>query len=148
MSNSASEAPSPASEEPSGTRGSSTSVQSDDDWYAAAVKRVKGFQRLRPGWDSYGALVPNPVAIQSAISILSVLRGMGRQPHRVAASVEGGIVISFRNKNRYGDIECDNEGDIIALTSNGEGDVRAEPVTNDPRSIEEALTRIGAYVGA
>jgi hypothetical protein len=73
---------------------------------------------------------------------------MGRQPHRVAASVEGGIVISFRNNNRYGDIECDNEGDIIALTSDGEGDVRAEPVANDPLSIEEALTRIGAYVGA
>jgi hypothetical protein len=116
------------------------------DWHAAATIRVAELESLGPQWDGYHAEPPNIAAIQTASSALGILRELGIQPHRIDPSVEGGIIISFRRGGRYGDLECDNDGDVLALTSDGQGNVDAEPIANSPRSIEGALLRIIAYV--
>jgi hypothetical protein len=56
------------------------------------------------------------------------------------------VLIAFRNGDRYGDIECDNDGDIVRLISDGHGTVEARAVAHDPAAIEEATEAVLKHV--
>lgn len=57
---------------------------------------------------------PNRTAVSNARKILEECRTIGVFPQRLAASVEGGVGITFSAQDRMGYIEADNDGNIVA----------------------------------
>jgi hypothetical protein len=77
--------------------------------------RVQGLVGLRPNWDSYGAPAPNNRAASNAIRVLNLLQSLNLEPTGILASAEGGIGICFIRGERYADIECSNEGEVLGV---------------------------------
>lgn len=76
---------------------------------------LRAMKRLRDNWDSYGAPSPNAVAISHAERVLKLLEANDLFPTRVLPSTEGGIGFCFVQGNRYADIECTNDGEILGV---------------------------------
>jgi Ser/Thr protein kinase RdoA (MazF antagonist) len=73
---------------------------------------------LEPGWDSYEAAPPSETAILHARRLLEHLQEQeGLPPAQIAASAEGGVVVAFSRGPKYADIECFNDGEILAMIS-------------------------------
>jgi hypothetical protein len=115
-------------------------------WLRDANEKLKSLLHLSRGWDSYEADPPNQSAIRRAEQVLTAVNSTGYRPDRIVPSVEGGVVLSFRRGDRYGDIECDNDGDMVALVSDGQGQIDTWQIANDRRSVEDAVRKIGLHV--
>jgi HicB-like protein involved in pilus formation len=64
----------------------------------------------------------------------------------IAASIpRRSELISFRRGDRYGDIERDNDGDVVALVSDGQGHIDAWQVGSDSRLVEDAVSKISLH---
>ena len=85
---------------------------------------MKSLLNLEDNWDSYGAESPNVNSFDEAKKTLDYLEAVGFPPTKLVPSVEGGISFLFVRGNKYADIECDNDGDIIC----GLSDRTHEPV--------------------
>jgi len=85
-------------------------------------EKLDSFGDLQQGWDSCDAPPPNACAIDNARRILNflALAGAAFLVRRIAPSVEGGIGVVFACQGqRYPDIECFNDGTIMAIASDG-----------------------------
>ena len=114
---------------------------------AAAYKKLSRLVSLENDWDSYGAEAPNRVSIDAARNVLDVLAEVDFEPTSVDPSAEGGVCLSFRRGNRYGDIECFNSGEILAVTSSGGDDTRVWEIRGFDQHLETALSKIRTFVG-
>jgi hypothetical protein len=102
---------------------------------------------LTPGWDSYEAPPPGGAAIDHARRVLeSLMDWDGSPPVRVIPSVEGGVLLAFSNGARYADIECFNDGEILAVISAPEENPVIWPVSLDPGSLQASIQRIAAFL--
>jgi hypothetical protein len=110
-------------------------------WLREAHEKLQSLLHL-----SYEADPPNQSAIHRAEQVLTAVNSTRYRPDRIVPSVEGGVVISFRRGDRYGDIECDNDGDVIALVSDGQGNIDVWQVASDSQSVEDAISKIGLHV--
>ena len=76
-------------------------------------------------------------------------------------SAEGGVALCFRNGGNFASLECLNTGEVIALTSDGKGNLNAwEPKGtslypadglmkgDDAHSMKQALLTFREHVGA
>ena len=77
----------------------------------AQLERCK---EMESGWDSYDAEPPSEKAINFAGTILDALKKVDFLPSCVCPSVEGGVGIAFVDGDAYADIECFNDGEILA----------------------------------
>lgn len=89
----------------------------------------------RAGWDglwsavqtlvSRDASTPNALARRNAERVLEALRLHGLKPARVIVSGEGGLAFIFDGGSRYADVECLNDGSVLAgiLDFEGESEV-------------------------
>ncbi len=75
--------------------------------------QIKKIENLKPDWDSYGAEPPHEKAITHARYILEKSLSI-IQPQRIIASVEGGVGLVFQSEHGCADIECLNDGTIMA----------------------------------
>lgn len=114
-------------------------------WLARSVSKIEGMENLEHGWDGYQADPPSTTTIDQARTILQTLYRMNLEPNRVAASAEGGITLAFYNSERYGDIELLNSGEVLAITSSGNGNPEVWEVSGD-KQIKEALGKIRDYI--
>jgi hypothetical protein len=101
---------------------------------------------LEQDWDGNGAEPPNITALDEARAILARLRMVGFFPYRVSASAEGGVGICFRNGKRYADLECFNTGEVIGITSDGEGQIEPFEVSRNYEDQTAAIDRIRSFV--
>jgi hypothetical protein len=115
-------------------------------WLRDATEKLESLLHLSRGWDSYEADPPNQSAIRRAEQVLTAVNSTPYRPDRIAPSIEGGVVLSFRRGDRYGDIECDNDGDMVALVSDGQGQIDTWQIASDSRSAEDAVRKIGLHV--
>lgn len=70
---------------------------------------------LEDDWNGYGAKAPNQRALTAAAEALDILNDLDiRLPSRIVASADGGVSLVFLVPGGYVDIECFNEGDILA----------------------------------
>lgn len=69
---------------------------------------------LRDDWNGYGAEAPNESALSAAGGVLNILNELDLLPSRIVASADGGVSLVFLIPGGYVDIECFNEGDILA----------------------------------
>ncbi len=78
-------------------------------------RSVHALAQLRPNWDSYGAPAPNGRSIANAIRVLNLVESLNLDPTRILPSAEGGVGICFVREDRYADIECSNEGEVLGV---------------------------------
>lgn len=116
------------------------------NWYIKYVNVLEELSKLPQNWDSYGAEPPNSIALHWGRIALSILKDMNFSPTSVTASVENGIGISFLNEEKYGDIECFNTGEILAVISNGQGNPDVWTVVNSEEEIKLTLERICVFI--
>lgn len=93
-------------------------IDSASAWYHAALQRLSALESLATDWSAYGTAPPNAVAMNIAKRVLGQLDNVGFQPTRIDPSEDEGVCIAFRNGDNYADVECFNNGDILAVTSN------------------------------
>jgi len=112
-------------------------------WFSQAQESLERFRRLGPDWDSYGAEPPNAIAIYWAGRVLDVVRQAGFCPERVTPSAEGGVAVTFCKGQMYADLECFNDGQILAVFS----DRQHEPIVWEVNldRLESSLERIREY---
>jgi len=107
-------------------------------------EKLDSFGDLQQGWDSYDAPAPNACAIENARRILEFLALAGATflVRRVAPSVEGGVGIVFACQGqRYSDIECFNDGKIIAIASDGPHEPSLLSLTTIPKGEAADVSR-------
>lgn len=80
----------------------------------AMEAELKRMASLPVGWDSYDAEPPSADAIRLATRVLSACIAADLPPSRVRPSVEGGVAVTFLVDGGYADIECFNDGTMVA----------------------------------
>lgn len=114
--------------------------------FSEAGTQIHALARLGPNWDSYGAEPPNETARNTAERVLGLLRRMSVPPARVVASAEGGVGICFVHEDRYADLECFNDGEIVAVSYRGTDEPDVWDVTPQDESIKAAIEKIRAHI--
>ena len=104
--------------------------------------QVDALEHLSSDWDSYGAEAPNTMARKFAHQVLDSLDALQFEPSQVVPSVEGGVVVEFVGDEITADIECFNNGDILAMISDPTKPPDVWPVRSTPKDIHEAISRI------
>lgn len=114
---------------------------------AAQLEKLESFRTLLPGWDSYNAEPPSELAISNARRIIHLLWSIGNTvPVRISPSVEGGVGIIFSGpKEKYADLECFNDGEILAITSEGSLEPRVWSVGAEGGSLRVTLEQIRSF---
>jgi hypothetical protein len=113
--------------------------------------RLDSFKDLQHGWDSYDAEPPSEVAIASAKRVLHVIWSIGLvlSIKVISPSVEGGVGIVFTGSDqKYADVECFNDGDILAIISEGVKDPSVWAIGGEPGALRQAIEKIHAFLNA
>jgi hypothetical protein len=109
------------------------------------IARVAHLSHLAANWDSYGAEPPNASSIQIARAIIKELSSIELEPTGIDPSVEGGVCISFREGRRYADLECFNNGCVLAVTSLGGADTKVWEIVI-PEGVRDALHTVHSFL--
>jgi len=109
-------------------------------------RRVYALARLPQNWDSYGAPAPNGTSVANAILVLNLLESLNFDPTRILPSAEGGIGICFVQGDRYADIECSNEGEVLGIYYAGAQMPALLETDATGASISAALERIRNHI--
>jgi hypothetical protein len=113
------------------------------------MAKLEAFRELAPGWDSYSAPPPNETALRSARSVLRLVHEKEDvfPPVHAAPSAEGGVLLAFSGTgSKYADIECYNDGEILAILSEPACDPTIWPLTPEKAPLQAALERISAFL--
>jgi hypothetical protein len=109
--------------------------------------KLEQLGKLPNNWNSYGAEAPNVTAQYWAEQILTALLKANLPPLRLKPSAENGVAIIFRSGDKYADIECFNNGSIMAVMSNGAGHPEVwEIFPHDDGEIEHAIRKINGFI--
>jgi hypothetical protein len=109
-------------------------------------RRVYALANLRQNWDSYGAPVPNERSIANAIRVLDLLESLNLDPTRILPSAEGGVGICFVREDRYADIECSNDGEVLGVYYVGAQMPALLETDGTDASVSAALERIRNHI--
>lgn len=123
-------------------------VDSKSSKIKALKDELQHLKVLPSNWNSYGAEVPNNVAIKNAEIILDFLfdRGMELFPKRIVPSAEGGVAFAYIDGSKYADIECFNEGKIFVGISQGTKEPVVWEITTEQQELNMALEEINAFL--
>lgn len=103
---------------------------------------------LKTNWDSYGAPVPNHVALENGARLLEQMTAIELSILRIVPSAEGGVGFCFATGNRYADIESSNDGDILGVKYVGTQTPVLIETDGSEASIEAALEEVRAHISA
>jgi hypothetical protein len=115
-------------------------------WFLEGCQQLKKLAYLQENWDSYGAEPPNSVALGWAHQCLNILQTINFAPTKITPSVENGVGISFISGKKYADIECFNTGEVLAVTSDGQGNPIVWEVQPTNQGIKSALGKIRVFL--
>ncbi|MCL1470644.1 hypothetical protein [Argonema antarcticum] len=118
----------------------------EEAWFLKSIRKLQKLENLPANWDSYGANPPNSIALFWGRESLTVLFEMNFPPTQITPSVEEGIGICFIRGKKYADIECFNTGEILAVTSDGQGNPNVWEVNPSGEELKNSLERIRVYL--
>jgi hypothetical protein len=127
---------------------STESRTAEESWFQIAKRRLEKVRRYPDNWDSYGAAAPSPWTYYYANEALLILNRQNFPMPQIAASVEEGIGISYRNSNKTATIEFLNSREIVAVRSDGTGNPHAWQVAPNEKDIESALESMHQFLYA
>jgi hypothetical protein len=113
--------------------------------YDEIEAKIESFKNLPEGWDSYNAPQIKDFAIETAKIVVDCLKDISKYPTDVMPSVEGGIYFLFtKGEQHYCDLECDNDGDLLAciIQYNPDLDLDIFEVEVNKKEIIKALNTI------
>ena len=67
-------------------------------------------------------ILPNELSENNAKTVLEKMKELEIIPKYMEPTVEEGISISFKNEDKYADIECFNSGEILGIISDKNGE--------------------------
>ncbi len=85
--------------------------------------KLEEVMKTEDDWNGYGSESPSKTAYSSAVIVILTLCNMiitfpdGLPRATISPSAEGGIGFGFSTKEKYGFVECYNDGEILAATS-------------------------------
>lgn len=114
----------------------------------AQLERLDSFRDLQRGWDSYGAEPPSEIALSNARRLLRVAWEFEEGAKiRLSPSVEGGVGVIFGGGvKKYADIECFNDGEILAITSEGTPEPSVWTVDASPEGFRATIEKISSFL--
>jgi hypothetical protein len=115
-------------------------------WLLKNIQTLEKLGNLPVNWDSYGANPPNSTALFWGRTVFEILFNMNFPPTRIMPSADEGIGICFISGKKYADIECFNTGEIVAVTSDGQGNPNVWEVNPDREELKNSLNRIRVYL--
>lgn len=118
----------------------------EEAWLLKSTRKLQELENLPANWDSYGANPPNSIALFWGRESLTVLFEMNFPPTQITPSVEEGVGICFIRGKKYADIECFNTGEILAVTSDGQGNPNVWEVNPSREELKNSLQRIRVYL--
>ena len=124
----------------------STPRNEEKAWFRKHILALEKLRELPKNWDSYGAAPPNFTALYWSKTVFELLLRINFPPTKVTPSVENGVAISFIQAEKYADIECFNTGEILAVTSDRQGNPDVWKVEDNVEAIESALERIRVFI--
>ena len=113
-----------------------------------AQTKLLDLAQIRVNWDSYGAPKPNQIAIQNATRVLAHMKPFDLALANIVPSAEGGIGFCFVNDDRYADIECSNDGEIIGVRYIGRQAPILIETNGTDASIQAAMEQVRNHVRA
>jgi hypothetical protein len=115
---------------------------------AEQIARLETFRGLAPGWDSYDASPPNETALRNGRIVLGFVHEQEESPPvHVAPSAEGGVLLVFSAGGpKYADIECYNDGEILAILSEPSGEPTIWRLTLEEEQLRTSFERIAAFI--
>jgi hypothetical protein len=122
-----------------------TYCENHSGWLSSALCALGRLGKLANNWDSYGAEAPSRLAIETGKYIISVLSGLDLTPTSIDPSAEGGICISFRKGQRYSDIECFNDGTVLAVTAESDSKPNVWRLAGDA-DVAPSIKRMKAFL--
>jgi hypothetical protein len=113
-----------------------------DSPFPALFSRIDSLSRLQDDWNSYGSARPNKTALFWSRRVLQELVHLNFSPLTINASSDEGVAIFFSFEGKRASIECLNDGDILAVLSEGTGAPRVWtiPQTQIKRSVSTIQT--------
>ncbi|MHC4197049.1 MAG: hypothetical protein ACYSRP_03940 [Planctomycetota bacterium] len=117
-------------------------------WLGKFVQKLEEIKNLPNDWNGYGTAAPNALAVLNIWEVIEVLQDMDFAPAQISPSADEGITISFAQKNKYAFVECDNDGDILAATSDRQGKREIWQIRNSKDAIKNDLEIISAFINA
>ncbi|MDD3581293.1 MAG: hypothetical protein PHW74_09760 [Desulfobacca sp.] len=115
-------------------------------WLPDFQNRLREMRALPNNWDGRGTAAPNAMASINAWKVLMSLDEIDFVPAKLMPSAEEGIGIFFAKGNRYGFVECYNEGGIVVAMSDREGDRRILEIGDTPEEIKDALETLRDFI--
>ena len=113
------------------------------DPFTTAILTVRSLVSLQANWNSHGAPPPSSLARLAAEAVVMAARRRMLSPVAVAPSSEGGVAVCFANTPAlYVDIECFNDGELVAIVSRKGHDPETWVLGSD--RLEATLDRINA----
>lgn len=109
-------------------------------------KEVKELSGLSANWDGCHAESPNSTALNWTKEILEILVCLKFAPTKIIPSVENGVGISFVYNDKYADIECFNEGNILAVTSDRQGNIEVWEVEATTLGMASTIEKIRVFL--
>lgn len=110
--------------------------------------RLAQLRAVQENWDSYGAPAPNAASIESARHVLDLMDLNDLIPTQILPSAEGGIGICFVKGDRYADIECSNDGEILGVYYTGKEMPRLLETDSTDSSVKNAIQKIRDHLEA
>jgi hypothetical protein len=109
------------------------------------LDRIFQLSNFEDDWNGYGSPRPNRASVTTARNILMRMHGQNLLPERISPSAEGGVALCFnRADGRYADLEISNEGEVLATTSNGNGEIDVKDVT---ANIDVGISTVRNFIG-
>jgi|GEM_PF-6689583 hypothetical protein len=98
------------------------SLSQNCDYFERHIFSLEFLRTLEDNWDSYDAEAPNKNAFDKAQKTIDYLQMVNFPPTKIVPSVEGGLSLLFVRGEKYAEIECDNDGDVICGLSDRKND--------------------------
>lgn len=116
--------------------------------FSDLIKRLNEIHTLNDNWDGQGTAAPNRIACFHTRTVIEILSEMDFVPAKLVPSAEEGIGIFFDKENKYGFVECSNEGEIVVAMSDRQGNRRVWQIRDTEDEIQEALETLKDFFDA
>lgn len=112
------------------------------------AKRLNEIRTLPDNWDGRGTAAPNQIAYLHAWDVIGVLSEMNLAPAKLMPSADEGIGFYFSNKNKYGFVECYNDGEIVVAMSDRKGYRKIKQIGDAIDEIKDELENLKVFINA
>lgn len=121
-------------------------VANVESWISRYYRQLDEFKELQDNWNGYGSEAPNNIALTLSHELGDILHEREFEPTRVLPSAEEGVGVSFASGEKRAIIECFNDGDVVAVTYEDDGEPRVWEVGSSEVDLREAVDHIYDFI--